>query len=88
MSPILFALYIADLGRALETFGYGISIARNIVIPGLFFADDMLIWEWEKDFQTILNIVKDYSQAWKLEFSQEKSIVIPVHRPHNVEKNG
>ena len=61
MSPILFALYISDLGRLLEDSGMGINI-RNITIPGLFFADDMLIWERESNFQKLLNIVRYYGQ--------------------------
>ena len=79
MSPILFALYIADLGRKLENSGLGVSMGNN-VIPGLFFADDMLLWETEKNFQKLLNIVKQYGQKWKIEFSEEKSIVIPILR--------
>ena len=85
MSPILFALYISDLGRLLEDSGLGINI-RNITIPGLFFADDMLIWERESNFQKLLNIVRYYGQYWKIEFSEEKSIVIPMHRPPNNNK--
>ena len=47
MSPILWALYIADLGREIEQSNLGINIGTNDNtknISGLFFADDMLLF--------------------------------------------
>ena len=52
-------------------------------IPGLFFADDIIIWEEEKKFQEMLYLLADYASHWKLQFSASKSFVMPVHRPAN-----
>ena len=78
LSPVLFSLYLADLGRVLENADVGLRIG-DIRIPALFFADDMLIMNEEKDFQDLLHVVGEYASIWKLEFSGEKSVVIPTH---------
>ena len=86
MFPILFSLYIADLGVLLQRSGYGAWIEGSR-IPGMFFADDiMIIWEEEKKFQEVLYILADYASHWKLQFSATKSFVLPIHRPMNKEK--
>ena len=41
-SPILFALYLVDWGRALEATGEGILLG-GVRIPALLFADDLLL---------------------------------------------
>ena len=82
MSPILFSLYLADLGAILERSGFGIEVG-TAKIPGLFFADDIIIWEEEKKFQEMLYLLADYASHWKLQFSASKSFVMPVHRPAN-----
>ena len=79
LSPVLFSLYLADLGRVLENAGVGLKIG-NIDIPALFFADDMLVMQEEKKFQDLLHVVGEYASIWKLEFSGEKSVVLPLHR--------
>ena len=86
MSPILFSLYIADLGALLQRSGYGINI-HGSCIPGMFFADDMIVWEEEKKFQDLLYILADYASHWKLQFSASKSFVLPIHRPVNLDKH-
>ena len=60
MSPILFSLYLADLGRILESSGYGIQVQGSL-IPGLFFADDIVIWEEERKFQSLLYVLAEYA---------------------------
>ena len=84
MSPILFSLYLADLGRILEESGYGIKI-HGSTIPGLFFADDIVVYEEEKNFQSLLYILAEYAARWKLQFSAKKSFVMPVNRPVNAD---
>ena len=85
MSPILFSLYLADLGKKLEDSGYGVTIG-NAKIPGLFFADDIIIWEEEKSFQDLLYILADYASHWKIQFSATKSFVVPIHRKVDEDK--
>jgi len=80
LSPILFALYIADLGRKLENSGMGVML-QGKMIPGVFFADDMVLWGQQKDLQALLKIIGDYAGEWKIEFSGAKSSVIPMSRP-------
>ncbi len=41
MSPILFAIYIAELGHRLQRSGLG-TLVDDTKIPGMFFADDMM----------------------------------------------
>ena len=79
LSPILFALYIADLGRTLETSGLGIQM-DGCTIPGMFFADDMVLWGDESNLNKILDIVGDYADKWKIEFAGNKSMVLPYNR--------
>ena len=85
MSPILFSLYLADLGRLLERSGMGVQVGEK-KIPGLFFADDIIIWEEEKRLQQLLDILAKYASEWQLQFSAEKSVVIPMSRPPSVER--
>jgi len=80
LSPILFALYIADLGKLLQDAGIGVDLQGSI-IPGIFFADDMILWGQQKDLQQLLKIVGEYAAKWKIEFSGAKSSVIPICRP-------
>lgn len=82
LSPILFALYLADLGRELECSNLGIQIG-NIVTPGVFFADDMCFWGTRQSLTQILQLVADYGAAWKIEFSGPKSVVIPIKETKN-----
>ena len=90
MSPILWALYIADLGKEIELCNYGVTIGagdneRNI--SGLFFADDMLLFSKNEDnMLKLLNIVSNYAQKWKIEFSGPKSLIIPLKRNINKDR--
>ena len=87
MSPILWALYIADLGKEIEKCNYGINIGpenNEKNISGLFFADDMLLFaKTEKNMLNLLDIVNKYAQKWKIEFSGPKSLIIPLTRNIN-----
>ena len=71
LSPVLFSLYLADLGRVLENAGVGLKLG-NVNIPALFFADDMLVIQEEKNFQNLLHVVGEYASIWKLEFLVKK----------------
>ncbi len=76
LSPLLFALYISDLGQALEESGKGYSL-NGLVIPGLFFADDMaLVAKSEKELQELLDMTGEFGREMDLEFSGEKSVVM------------
>ena len=48
LSPILFALYVVDWGRALEASGEGVDLG-NVTIAALFFADDVVLVSWSAE---------------------------------------
>ncbi len=68
LSPVLFAIYIAELGDRLAQSNLGICL-NNKKIPGMFFADDMMLVGSEKDLKALLRIVGDFAQQFKIEFS-------------------
>ncbi|MCP4977991.1 MAG: reverse transcriptase family protein, partial [Maribacter sp.] len=80
LSPILFAIYIAELGHRLTESGRGVRIGGKI-IPGMFFADDMMLIGTETDLKHLLTIVAQYAQEFRLEFAGHKSSVIPLKGP-------
>ncbi len=79
LSPILFAIYIADLGDELIASGYGVRI-NNMIIPGMMFADDIMLAGDDEAMRHLCNIAMNYAIRNKLEFSGEKSMIIPLHR--------
>ncbi len=85
MSPILFAIYIAELGHRLQRSGLGVSVG-NTTIPGMFFADDMALVGNKGQLQKLLNIVGDYALQFQIEFAGYKSCVIPLGEPVNEER--
>ena len=80
LSPMLFSLYLQELGEELMASGDGVWIGsegNERKIPGLFFADDMiLIADSKRGLQHLLNIVGRFGVHQKLTFSPEKSKVI------------
>ncbi len=84
LSPILFAIYIAELGHKLTESGLGIKLDDR-KIPGMFFSDDMMLIASQRDLQKLLDIVGTYAQKFKLEFAGHKSSVIPLRGP--IDKN-
>ena len=84
LSPILFALYIKELGEELMMSGEGIKVG-DITIPGLFFADDMVVVsESEEGLNRLLGLVGDYGVKWKLKLNGRKSKVLTTHRTKNM----
>jgi hypothetical protein len=79
LSPILFALYLADLGRSLEMSGLGVLV-NGTRIPGMFFADDMILCGNDKHLTEILDIVSTFADRNKIEFSGPKSVVLAFGR--------
>ena len=86
LSPILFAIYICDLETKLLQAGIGPMIGGQ-QMPGMMFADDMIIIAPEHKFQELLDIMGDFAHKNKIEFSAAKSVVIPLHRPANPQKH-
>ncbi len=80
LSPVLFAIYIAELGRRLMDSSLGIKLDDR-KIPGMFFADDMMLIGSQRELQKLFDIVGAYAQEFKLEFAGHKSSVIPLGGP-------
>ena len=75
-SPILFALYLVDWGRALEATGEGVLLGE-IRIPALFFADDLLLCaESPQGLRLLLDVSEREARAVKAVISEKKSMVI------------
>ena len=53
MSPLLFSLFIGDLGNKLNSTGLGLPLG-NVNISVIFFADDIVILARNKDSMRIL----------------------------------
>ena len=76
LSPMLFALYIADLGSSLHSSNLGFQLG-SLVISSLLFADDIvLIAKTAADLLVLLSIVQEQCSSLKLVISTEKSEII------------
>ena len=76
LSPLLFALYISDVGIDIHSSRLGFQVG-NVCVSGLLFADDLvLVGRTSSDLQTLLNLVKKRFDALKLRISDEKSEII------------
>ena len=70
LSPILFALYISDVGNDINVSQLGFKVGQ-VCVSGLLFADDLvLVGQTAGGLQSLLNLVK------KLTISQDKSQII------------
>ena len=85
LSPLLFALYIADLGDELSQSPHGFSIG-GVVISCLFFADDLvLVSRSAKGLIELISTVNRHCASLKLSISVAKSKVIsPSDGPFSV----
>ena len=73
LSQLLFALYIAGLGKKLESSGLGAKVG-TVNIPALFFADDIvLIGSDTRELMKLLNMVREYAEERKLKVNDSKS---------------
>ena len=93
LSPLLFALYISEVGSDLHSTQLGFQVG-DVCVSGLLFADDLvLIGRSATALKTLLNVVKKGFDIIKLTISQEKSEIISpddttwdlLDREYNVE---
>ena len=76
MSPLLFALYISDLGKELNESDLGVDI-HGVCISALFFADDIVLFSpTAKGLKFLIKIVKKHCDLLKMTISESKSKVI------------
>ena len=77
LSPMLFNLYISDLGHDLMLSTEGFLLFSGIVVSSLLFADDLfLVAPSAFGLQRLLIIVQSHALELKLDMSVEKSQVI------------
>ena len=76
LSPLLFALYIKEVGDKVTESGKGVKIGVER-IPGMFFADDIVLMaDSGRDLQHLLDIVAQEVTKKRLQFNPEKSKVL------------
>ena len=89
LSPLLFNLYVREIGRKIENSGLGVTfpivedneqIKQWINVAGLMYADDIvLIAKSREDMQTLLTSLDDIALEYGLSFSEKKSKVIRIN---------
>ena len=76
LSPLLFSLFISDLGPLLNSSGLGINL-DSINISVLFFADDLVILGQSKEaLDKLMVITQNFFNAHKLRISVKKSKIM------------
>ena len=72
MSPMLFALYISELGNDLALSGEGFELG-SVCVSGLLFADDIILVSRTSDgLLKLLSLVYSHASALKLDINTEK----------------
>jgi hypothetical protein len=76
LSPLLFALYIAELGQELTLCDQGVKLFR-VIINAIFFADDIVLVARTADgLRELLQVVQRHCKDLKMVLSKEKSKVL------------
>ena len=76
LSPMLFALYLVDLGYELSNCDEGFEL-QGVKICSLFFADDIVLFSPSaKGLKSLIKIVHKHCELMKMSISESKSKVI------------
>ena len=77
LSPMLFNLYISDMGHDLMEATEGFPLYSGVIVSSLLFADDLfLVARTSLGLQKLLRLVQSHALDLKLDISVEKSQVI------------
>ena len=81
LSPMLFALYIASLGMALDRTKLGVKLG-NVILTALFFADDLLLLSRtpKRGMNKLLKIVAQFCNDMKMKLSTSKTYILTNSR--------
>jgi hypothetical protein len=81
LSPLLFPLVISPLIEELRSHKLGVSLGPSILIPGLFYADDIVLFaESLAQLQTMLNIASSFFRNWRFTVNSKKSEIVVFGR--------
>jgi hypothetical protein len=76
LSPLLFALYIAEMGQELTMTNQGVRLYK-VTVNAMFFADDIVLMARTSDgLRELLAVVQRHCVDLKMTMSQEKSKVM------------
>lgn len=76
LSPMLFALYVAEMGQDLSTTAYGVKLFR-VIVNAIFFTDDIVLILWSsKGLRKLLSIVQKHAKLLRIKLSVPKYKVL------------
>ena len=76
LSPLLFALYIAEIGTDIAAAKVGFNLG-GVIFSGLLFADDIvLIATTFEDLESLIHMVKRHCDSLRLTISSSKSNIV------------
>ena len=77
LSPMLFALFVASLGVALDDTKLGVKLKEK-VLTALFFADDLLLLSrsLKRGMNRLLRIVSQFCSDMKMKLSSSKTYIL------------
>lgn len=82
MSPILFDVFINDILSGTARWGVRVPGLAGIRIPGLLFADDLiLLAESKEDLHSLMGAVEAWANKWEMSFGAAKCGVMVVGGP-------
>ena len=80
LSPILFALYVADMSRDLHSSNLGVKM-KKVCVSCLFFADDVVLVARDADgLRVLLDIVQRHCVELDMKLSVSKSKVMSTYQ--------
>ena len=89
LSPILFALFVAELKKCIKQLGVGAGIGGGEKLGGgggLLFADDLvLLAESGADLKRLVTATNDFMTGRRLEINVAKSAVMKITRSQGQE---
>ena len=95
ISPTLFACFLNDLSKEIKTTNLGVHLncsddndGDSFTISNLLYADDIvLLAETENDLQSMLNIVFNWCNKWRMEVNLSKTEVLHIRKKNKPRSN-
>ena len=88
LSPTLFAIFINDLADEIKASNVGLDLDSETFINILLYADDIvLLAKSEHDLQSLLFLVENWCQNWRLEVNLTKTNIMHVRSNRKQQSN-